>query len=384
MDYNDNIYYVFAVHPHDQGEAQHSLLGKFFIHDGNLRILEDHGMVPGQDLEELSPEESTCAIRRMASSQRRKVVSAKQLIEGEYPELLPKSSRTRILPGNLAEAIQDQIDTQPKGPRVSEFEYHHEAMPAPQALKLAGHKAFLDDIPLQPEEVSRVMENIASGKAKVRHSLAKSEFEPDVLAKIEPGLSEALAQMRQAVRAGHVHPDALQTLTRHLFQDSMMPVPCGNKAAYKDFLSRPKPGVHVHLDLNQFKSVNESFGHETGNQAIMSAGKAIRSALDESVGRKNAKLFRTGGDEFIAHVPTHEHAARLARALRAKLEAIPAIGGTHHLSTSMGWGPTPEHAESALMDAKAEKNAKNYAPGQAKTHAAARMPEQHQGPVPVE
>jgi len=386
MDYNDKLHYVFGVHPRDgQPDPQHSLLGKFWLDGSNFKVLEDHGLAPGQDLEDLPPEQAARAIRRMASSQRRKVVSAKQLVEGEHPELLPSSNRNRELPGNLAEAMQDQIAAQPKGPRVSTFEYHREGMPQPQILKLAGQKAFLDDQPLKPEEVAKVMEHLGSGKAKLRHSLAKSEFEPDfepLAKKIEEGLSGALGHMRDAVKAGHVHPDALKTLTRHLFSDSMIPV-MGNKAAYKDFLSRPREGVHVHLDGNDFGSINKMHDHETGDKAIIAMGKGIRSAMDESVGRAHGKLFRVGGDEFVAHVPSHEHAARFARAVRAKLDAIPAVKGTHRLSMSMGWGPTSEHAEAGLQDAKAAKKAAQYPLGQAKTHAASRMPGQ-EGVIPVE
>jgi diguanylate cyclase (GGDEF)-like protein len=378
---NDNLFYVFQVHPGND-QPQHVLLGKFYLKDGVVQVLEDHGLNPGgTDLADMSPKDAAKFIRRLSTSQRRKIVSAKQLTEGQYPELLPSAPRTRSMSRDLKEAMEDQLSEKTPGPRMSTFDYHREGMPSPQTLKVAGSKAFLDDSPLNTEELAAVMGNIREGRGTLRHrvgGLAKSED----LAKMEPGLSAALEHMRNAVRLGQVQPQALETLQRHLFSDTMVPV-MGNKAAYADFLARPKPGVHIHLDANQFKNVNEKFGHEVGNQAITSMGNAIRSALDESVGRKHAKSFRSGGDEFIAHVPTHEHAARFARALRSKLDAIPAIQGQHRLSTSMGWGPTPEHAEAALMDAKAAKNAAGYAPGQAKNHAAAHMPELT-GNVPVE
>jgi diguanylate cyclase (GGDEF)-like protein len=157
----------------------------------------------------------------------------------------------------------------------------------------------------------------------------------------------------------------------------------GNKVAHKDFLSRPRKGVFVHLDLNDFGSINKQHGHPVGDQAIVASGNAIRSAMNEAVGKKNGKLFRIGGDEFVAHVPSHEHAAQFLRNLRGQLDSIPAIRGTHRLSTSAGIGHTPEHAEQALMQAKGAKKAMGYLPGQAKTHAASMIPGK-EGVIPVE
>jgi GGDEF domain-containing protein len=148
----------------------------------------------------------------------------------------------------------------------------------------------------------------------------------------------------------------------------------GNKKAYADFLGRPKQGVHIRMDGNDFGAINKLHGFETGNQAITAMGGAIREAMDEAVGAKHGKVFRIGGDEFHAFVPSHDHAAQFARAVRQKLEAIPAVGGTHNLSLSMGFGHTPDHAELAMINAKGAKKESYYPVGQAKTHAASQVP----------
>jgi hypothetical protein len=74
-------------------------------------------------------------------------------------------------------------------------------------------------------------------------------------------------------------------------------------------------------------------------------------------------LFRGGGDEFVAYVPTHEHAVRFARALRSKLDQIPAIGGTHKLSMSFGFGHDFDTADKALYQAKEQKYSAPGTPG---------------------
>lgn len=55
-----------------------------------------------------------------------------------------------------------------------------------------------------------------------------------------------------------------------------------------------KDFVLLNIDLNDFKAVNDSFGHETGDQLL----KHIAHYLRESV-RKNDVVARIGGDEFL-------------------------------------------------------------------------------------
>lgn len=376
-DHFSSLWYVFGVHP-DSGEPQYRLLGRFWLHSGNFTVLEDHGMAPGKDLATMPPEQASRLIRSMNNSQRRIVANGEDLRQGLYPDLLPHVDSPG-LPSELKEALGKQLVDDPNPPRKSSFDYHRDGMPSAQHLEIEGDKGTLDGQPLAPEEMKKLMANLQAGKAKLRHRLSKSS---ESLLKIEPHLAEALGQVREAVKSGAVHPHALKTLNQTLFTDTMVPQ-IGNKMAYNDFRSRPRPGVHVHLDGNDFGSINKMHDHETGNQAIVAMGKALRQAMDESVGRKTGKLFRTGGDEFVAHVPSHEHAALFARALRSKMDAIPAIRGTHRLSMSLGFGPTPEHAEEALKDAKAQKKMAAAPLGQAKTHAASRMPGR-EGIIPVE
>ncbi len=47
------------------------------------------------------------------------------------------------------------------------------------------------------------------------------------------------------------------------------------------------------FDVNQFKAINDSYGHNIGDQVLKAIADRIRSAL-----RKGEELFRIGGDEF--------------------------------------------------------------------------------------
>jgi GGDEF domain-containing protein len=203
----------------------------------------------------------------------------------------------------------------------------------------------------------------------------------DLKKKIDPGLATALGAMRSQVKAGAIDPEHFKRITSEIFTDPMTGM--GNKKAYADFLTRPRPGVHVRIDGNDFGDINKVHGFEAGDGAIKAMGTAIREALHGTVGKARAKSYRLGGDEFHLHVPDVRSASRFARAVREKLESIAPVGGTHGLSLSMGFGHDPTTAEMALINAKTAKKTTGYKPGQARTHAHSLVPGA-EGAIPVE
>lgn len=206
--------------------------------------------------------------------------------------------------------------------------------------------------------------------ASLQEKIRKLEGMFVSLTKSDPAqLSSAFQALRDAAKQGRISPEVYDTLRSSLFNDDMV-ANVGNKRAYADFLSRPQSGVHIRMDGNDFKHINDTYGHETGDSSIRAMGEAIRGAMDEAVGRDKAKVFhltdndatlhnhssfRIGGDEFHAFVPDHESAAKFGRALRNRLEALAPFSGK--LTMSMGFGHTPETADKALYQAKAAKRA---------------------------
>ncbi|MDQ1196965.1 diguanylate cyclase (GGDEF)-like protein [Rhizobium sp. SORGH_AS 787] len=66
-----------------------------------------------------------------------------------------------------------------------------------------------------------------------------------------------------------------------------------------DFRLTPPPaGAVLICDIDHFKSVNDRFGHATGDRVISALASLLKETLPAS-----AKIARFGGEEFVAYVP---------------------------------------------------------------------------------
>ena len=73
----------------------------------------------------------------------------------------------------------------------------------------------------------------------------------------------------------------------------------------------------LHLDLDNFKTINDSLGHSAGDQALLDASARIQSALQPT-----DTLCRQGGDEFLVvlgALATEDEAANRANQIMAAL-----------------------------------------------------------------
>jgi diguanylate cyclase (GGDEF)-like protein len=94
-----------------------------------------------------------------------------------------------------------------------------------------------------------------------------------------------------------------------------------NRAAFSEALDRPaRAGERavLYLDVNGFKRINDSFGHETGDAVLRGLAARLRPLCGEG-----DLLARVGGDEFVFLLSgpgAGERAAHLARRVEAALE----------------------------------------------------------------
>lgn len=121
-----------------------------------------------------------------------------------------------------------------------------------------------------------------------------------------------------------------------------------------DAFSREK-GALLLLDLNNFKPVNDQYGHEVGNLVLQQAAQRFTRALPTG-----AILARLGGDEFgVLIAGSYEETLEVAYAIRATLTYPMNINGaTIEVGVSVGHvfndgeGNLLERADAAMYRAK--------------------------------
>lgn len=60
-----------------------------------------------------------------------------------------------------------------------------------------------------------------------------------------------------------------------------------------ELLSIKSTGMFLELDIDHFKKINDTYGHQAGDQVILAVADALRSTF-----RSNDITIRLGGDEF--------------------------------------------------------------------------------------
>jgi len=101
-------------------------------------------------------------------------------------------------------------------------------------------------------------------------------------------------------------------------------------------------GALLFIDLNEFKQINDRFGHEIGDQLLRIAAERLKKNL-----RSCDIIGRPGGDEFVALVPDvdAEVADKLAERLTRGLEEPYVIGEKKlRCAASIGLALYPENA----------------------------------------
>jgi len=152
------------------------------------------------------------------------------------------------------------------------------------------------------------------------------------------------------------------------YHDSLTGLP--NRALLADRLDRAMLAAQrserllavMFIDLDRFKTINDTLGHLTGDQLL----KDVASRLCRAV-RASDTVARLGGDEFVVLVPgirSSEEASNVAqKIIEALSESFPLEGRNLHITPSIGISIFPDdgddvetlmrHADAAMYHAKA-------------------------------
>ncbi len=174
-------------------------------------------------------------------------------------------------------------------------------------------------------------------------------------------LALALRQRRQELE------QANKELAHRAFHDALTGLP--NRLMLRDRLSQAIVRAErnhtvlavLFIDLDRFKSINDTLGHRVGDAVLRSVATRIAAPL-----RKSDTVAREGGDEFLVlleEVGSAQNAARLAGKLLDSLCLPHEVDGQSlHCSGSIGVAMYPDdgksaeelikHADAAMFDSK--------------------------------
>lgn len=95
------------------------------------------------------------------------------------------------------------------------------------------------------------------------------------------------------------------------------------------------PIAVVYLDLDRFKQINDTFGHQTGDQVLQEFARRLEACV-----RQTDSVARLAGDEFVVVLETvhsAEEAAQVAQKILAAMQPSFVLGSaTLSVSTSVG------------------------------------------------
>lgn len=102
----------------------------------------------------------------------------------------------------------------------------------------------------------------------------------------------------------------------------------------------------LYLDLDRFKTINDSFGHPMGDELLRIVAKRLRDGV-----RSSDTVCRLGGDEFmviLGAISDRETAGRIAEKLLKEIaRPISALGHALNVTPSIGVALFPEDGETA-------------------------------------
>ena len=100
----------------------------------------------------------------------------------------------------------------------------------------------------------------------------------------------------------------------------------------------------LYIDLNDFKPINDQYGHHTGDQLLQAVGKSLSSTV-----RRSDTVARLGGDEFaiiLTGIRNIDDATSIAKKLaQAVLVSIEVDGITITANASIGIALYPDDAK---------------------------------------
>lgn len=180
----------------------------------------------------------------------------------------------------------------------------------------------------------------AAEQTSRRNQLTETKIDKGALTPVEHfKMQQSFNQMVQTIRSGNAY------IKRLAYGDRVSGLP--NRDSFetltnlelKRLRAEGAGGAMVYVDLDDFKAINDTLGHHTGDGVLRVVARRTAAALEDAIGvspvvdplegdemRSEALglpvLGRVGGDEFAAFIPGIEDQNRLSAILQSIRQAI--------------------------------------------------------------
>jgi diguanylate cyclase len=133
---------------------------------------------------------------------------------------------------------------------------------------------------------------------------------------------EIITSLLAFVAAALHHAQNHEKVTRESLIDELTQLPNRRAYSYQLRMESRRPFVLALLDLDGFKAVNDTKGHEGGNYALRAVSMALRQGI-----REVDSIYRIGGDEFAiiftgCDIPSLIQIASIIDRLRTTVESL--------------------------------------------------------------
>ena len=200
------------------------------------------------------------------------------------------------------------------------------------------------DLDVSMDDCRKALTDIAQELQETRAVLEIPQASLRNLEDIEDEVRECLAELNFSLHAESLSAARQQqALMRLATTDPLTKV--ANRAAFDaQFASELErsqrtsvPFSIFMIDVDQFKSLNDTYGHQAGDRVLFAVASVLQGAI-----RKVDFLARYGGDEFVILAPgaSGDDARRLAERLRETVQSLNILWDDHslHVTVSIGVG----------------------------------------------
>ncbi len=250
--------------------------------------------LPGSPIELLLADNSHAHLQRVASAS---PTGAPPGCSVDSPDHCPAARRAQVQHFNHSEALDacPKLRDRPEGPA----------------------RALCVPVSIMGRTVG-VMHATGTSEAPF-HSTQLSDLE--TLAKLA-GARVGLLRVMSETQLQAATDGLTGLLNRRSFEQKVAPL-----------LERQGPLSLAMADLDHFKALNDTYGHATGDRALVLFAEILRSSF-----RSEDVIGRHGGEEFVIALPTCTalNAQKFLDALRSRLDAAITVAGLPHYTASFG------------------------------------------------